>query len=692
MMKSTNATQRFIAAPLFIAVSTANFALAEEAQTFKGHGLEEVVVTAEKRDSDLQNTAMAVGILSGDDAIKRGSVSLDDLLKDMVGVQIQPIGFGSAVNIRGMGWDLPVDVGQSAVTVNYDGAVNANTQASLFGFYDLNRVEVLRGPQGTLYGQNATAGTVNVITADPSTDEISGYALGEVGNYSLRRVEGAINLPLSDTMAIRIAASDIDRDGYMSTGAGDADGTAVRGKFLYEPTDDLKIKLIGEYNKIGGISPDTNTPISFYDAGEPYFSVVTSPDQEYDYKFYKYAADIQATIGNGILTILPSYQESDQAGTTFFPPIQQVIDNGDDNIKQKAIEVRYGSLPEAEIQWTTGIYYYDKEQALVAPFGPCAALGCDRGNGSEAIFAQMTYPFTESTRLTIGGRYSKDKVSLAQKNMPEQAPFYDAEVEFSNFTYRIALESDLTENSMGYASVSTAIRPGGFNVGVNVDSNEFQEEEVTSYELGYKSRWMEDRLQVNGALFYYDYENYQTVDAAGDPFVDPAGFYVSFFNAASATNMGLELETVALVTDTTKITFGVGYLDATYSSDFYLHLLPWEAPINLKDEPLPRSPEWTFKLGIDQQIPIGSYGVLTAGINARHLSDHKTFAIETPTTIVDAYGVIDATLNFAPNDGSWSINAWVKNAGDKVYKVSGGTNNVIAGAPQMYGVNFRYNF
>jgi len=683
----------FCIAPMALAISSVVHADEPSNKT-----LEEVIVTAEKRTTDLQDTGIAISTVSGDEAVKKGLMNMADMLKDMIGVNIQDVGDGTTVNIRGMGYDLPTDVGEGAVSISYDGAVNSAAQSSIFGFYDLERMEVLRGPQGTLYGRNATGGAVNVMSTNPTSDEVKGYALVEAGNYSHRRLEGAINIPMSDTQAMRVSFSDVDRDGYMSTGSGDVDGTAYRVKYAYTPNDDTRLILSYENNELGGISQDLNAVVSEFDAGNPYVSDRVDPNQSYEFEMDRYTANFETKLGDGILTLITSRADSVRGGTMFFPPAGGLIDQGVDETEQESTEVRYASLPESDVQWVIGAYYYDREQEKILPFGPCGGEGCMFGAGSQAVFGQVTVPMGEDLRIIAGLRYSDDESRLAQRSGPPGNPFENVTASFKNTTWKVGLEKDFSDDVMMYATVATGTRPGGFNTGVNIDSTTFDEEEVTSYEIGVKSRLMEDRLQINGALFRYDYENYQTVDAAGSPFIDPASFYVQFFNAATAEITGLELETLALLSDTTRLNFGIAYLDAVYTSDFVLHkdlgLGPFVAPepVLLKNATLPRSPEFTIKMGLDHDFIIGDSGVLTASANVRWLDDHKGAAIPTPVTEIDAYSVLDLNASYTPNEGDWSANLWVKNASDKIYKLNASTNAIIAGPPRMAGVSVRYNF
>jgi len=676
---------------MYLNAKTGAFSLALIAASINlanAQALEEVVVTAEKRTADLQDTAISVAVITGEDAIKKGSISMDDMLKDMIGVNMQPIGFGSAVNIRGMGWDMPVDISEGAVSVNFDGATNSNTQTSIFGFFDMERLEVLRGPQGTLYGRNATAGAVNVNSANPNVEGVSGYGVVELGNYSHTRLEGAINLPINDSNAVRLAVSDVDRDGYMSTGAADAVGTAVRGKYLFEPSDDFRAVLSAQRSEIGGISPDNNVDYANWAAGNYFLSTATSPEQEYEFVSETISANVDFTAGPGIVTFIPSYDKAERGGTSvvpFGPDAGTLTPAGENLTKQKSAELRYASLPESDIQWTTGLYYYESDRSRTGG-GPCAS-GCLHGKTTEAVFGQLTIPLTDLVRLSLGGRYANDESTYQQPGNPSSA-FYDASLESSKFTWKAGLEMDVTDEAMAYASIATSTRPGGFNE-VNPEMPTFDQENVTSYEVGLKSRWLDQTLQVNGSAFYYDYEDYQSVDIRIN---EDNEFEGNFYNAGSARNYGLELETITLVGESTRITLGANYLNAKFNSDVIIHPDIFGPGVNLNGETLPRSPQWTVKGGLENMFDIGDVGMLTTNISARWSDDQIGVANRNDSSEIDAYAIVDLNANFEPYEGIWSLNLWVKNAADKLYKAGASDNRVQVGPPRMYGGSVTFNF
>ena len=220
--------------------------------------LEEVVVTAQRREENVQRTAIAITAISGQDIVKRGDTSLDAVLAATPSVQIQGNSSGAQVYVRGIGSNNDPVYGNPAVNLNIDGVYQQQPAAVTGGMYDIARVEVLRGPQGTLYGRNATGGSINVITNDPS-DGFAGSGSIQLGNYSQKRVEGMVNAPVTDTLAVRVAFTSERRDGYLSNGDSDADSIAARLKILYKPSDDLRLLVGASYIDEKG-SPQGSVP------------------------------------------------------------------------------------------------------------------------------------------------------------------------------------------------------------------------------------------------------------------------------------------------------------------------------------------------------------------------------------------------------------------------------------------------
>ncbi|MEM7017326.1 MAG: TonB-dependent receptor, partial [Pseudomonadota bacterium] len=237
-----------------IALVTASGSTQVLAQADEGSGLviEEIIVTASRRAESIQDSSLVIEALTGDQLKDRGVNNLVDLGNIVPSLQVGAAGPALQVYIRGVGNSTATSFGSPAIAVSKDGAYIPRAPSIASHFYDLQRVEILKGPQGTLYGRNATGGAVNLITNGPDFDGLSGYAAADVGDYNKIQVEGAVNIPLSETFATRISAINVDRDGYMSDGTSDDKHWSTRFQTLWEPSEKISWKFQGQYAKYDG--------------------------------------------------------------------------------------------------------------------------------------------------------------------------------------------------------------------------------------------------------------------------------------------------------------------------------------------------------------------------------------------------------------------------------------------------------
>src|SRR5208337_1666902 len=235
--------------------------------------IEEIVVTAQRREENLQKTSVPIDVLSGDELRNANVLRVTDLSAAVPGLLIGEGAGPTQIYIRGVGDFGSTPINNPAVATNFDGVYVARTQALEGNFFDVARVEVLKGPQGTLYGRNASGGAINIITNRPSFDAVSGYGDVEVGNYSMREFQAALNLPVSSNLAVRLAGQAVDRDGYVSpTGGDDDQHQAGRLQALWR-ADNVTLLVAGDYAHVGGIGPDFVVLSNNYaGTGSPYTS------------------------------------------------------------------------------------------------------------------------------------------------------------------------------------------------------------------------------------------------------------------------------------------------------------------------------------------------------------------------------------------------------------------------------------
>ena len=667
----------------------------------QGQTLGEVIITANKTENTLQKTGIAVTTISGLEMRESGLVSSEQVLRNVPNVVVQGAARGYVIAIRGLGSDLPPGVGESAVTTNFDGIYNFRAESGTIGFFDMNRVEVLRGPQGTLYGRNATGGVVNVISNDPVLNKFEGYGTVDVGNYSHMRFEGAINAPLGDKAAARVSFASVNRDGYLSNGSNDAVGTGVRTKLRFKPSDKVDIVVAGEYNKLGGKGPGFVPYALFSDpSNDDKLTTTVSPDVAQDYTSLKLWANINIEAGPGILTLLPSYQRGEGEVTgerggmlsTSFDPNPAL---------QTSFEARYASKPESKIGWVIGTFYYGLENNISGIPTP-DAKNIDKTN-SIAGFGQVTYPFSDKFRGLVGVRFGSDTKSFETNaiDFATMTPLTtNVEDTWTAFDWKIGLETDLKENVLAYLTLASGHRPGGFNSFQAAAPPRFESESLISGELGLKSRFSE-KFQLNAAVFYYNYNDFQVPD-----FFIPAGspFPILEISNRDVTNSGVEVETKALLTKNTVLGVAATLLNSEYTSDFTLTgpLGPPPPPggppppppptIDMKGETLPHAPSFTFNASLEHTFVLGNFGRATPSIRYRYIGDQYVAPYPGDEQFQEGYGMVDANIKFGTKNGRWSLNLYGRNLTDEITKIAFFASDVIVGSPRQVGASLTARF
>lgn len=707
-------------------------ALAETAEPQTGGKDADIVVTAQKRETKLQDTPIAVSVVSGEQIAAEARTKLDDALVNAPGVNVQGVSRGFMVSIRGLGLNLPPQNGAGAVATNFDGTYNSRGEAASTGFYDLERIETLSGPQSTIYGRNAVGGVVNVISRNPELGVLGGYVQGEVGNYSNFRGEGALNLPLADSVALRVAAAGVTRDGYLSNGRDDNKASSLRAKLLVDPGAGLSLLLGYEQTTLGGKGPGA-IPDSSFVAGTHY---TTDPSDGYQHHVArKYWAEVKADIGPGELVLQPSYQTlkgivQGSFGGNFAYNYDPLYTN------QFAFEARYGSKAEAKVQWDVGYYHYHNNgtgplpisgacyaysatpvaganQVYIpapgfsnAPAGPpgtpCVTtayatdFGVDaRSTNVDSVFGQATLPLGERARLTLGGRESwvttggSSDLNSNNTNGATGTPLTTpnvvqlATVKTSYFDYKATLEADLSENTLVYATVASGHREGGYSFqSATAAPSPYAPESMVDYEVGIKNTLLDGALLLNADVFYYDYKSYQLVY-----FNPAAGIFSPQFNTYPGREIGAEAYAAFALTAADKFTASLVYLDSEL-----------KGTSAYAGAPFTNSPKWAFKAGYAHEFELGDAGTLTARGDFRALSQqlvYPTFAADiTPSasTVMPGYATGDLFLSWASANRRYSLTGYVKNVNDKLIKSSEFFGYGQVQAPRTYGVTASVKF
>jgi iron complex outermembrane receptor protein len=703
-----------------------------------GTAIEEVVVTAQRRSEDLLDVPLAVTALTEDRLNNAGVTNSVQLAAVVPNLQINSA-FGDAqpnFTLRGIGVANEFNANQaSPIGIYVDDAYLAARTLHGMQLYDLERVEVLRGPQGTLYGRNTTGGAINFITRMPQLEGAGGYISVGAGNFGLVETNAAGEVTLvPDRFGMRVAVNYAKHDGYfnnLTAGQPDAqsqDDLSGRISFRIRPTDSLDIKIKVYDGRSGGVqngvhpigtAPDGSNPISGYKrSGDlDFFDVEMNDTGETKIKAHGALLDVAwAASDNLSFTSLTSYDKGDYhtAADVDGSPYSVVFNTYNAGTKQLNQELR-ANLSAGSLNLTAGLYYgWDevdtKNLFMILGGYPASAFGIGQEylqrRRSEAVFAQGDYNFDQHWALSAGLRYTKDKIEYEHgrayltdidgvptvSTLPVSGPF-DPNAELATlkhdgdaFTGRIALSYHTDSGHLLYASYSRGYRAGVFN-GNATDLTALtyvRPESVDAYEIGVKGRFIDDRLMLTAAAFHYNYVDQQIQDV-----VAPFSF---LRNAPRSTLNGLELEATARLTSDLTLEGAIGWLDAKYDE---LTL----SGINIDGNELPFAPHFTGSAGFNWLAGNVGGGDVTFAGNV----DYSTRVWFSPFNAVNGNQNLQEGPSARVNASvSWrrdkvTAELWAKNLFEEEYYTYGldirslGIDYLVPAPPRTFGVRLRYD-
>ena len=703
--------------------------------------LEEVVVTATKRSVALEDLAGAANVISGD-AIRPGGIQeVRDMQVDIPNLSLgDQFGF-ARVFMRGIGM-TSIDIGgEGAVAFLQDGAIVPRPAAQLMGMFDLDQVEVLRGPQGTLYGRGATAGAINMVTTKPG-DEFGGYANLTVGNYDLVNFQGAVDIPVGDAFAMRLATSIDQRDGYgdnIFTGddVNDRDAEAYRITMKYDDGGSWDATLSAQYYE----EDDNNYAFNYFGQSEgssipvpfavPILGGKTVGMVGGD--FHDINSDQEAINERDgyLVNLILNFDFNDATSLRSVTSVQNMdrflrddLDSTDanlfgqnnyteesDSFGQEFI-LNYSS---GDLDIVGGVMYFEEElfgEVRVPLTNICFLLAPDlcgteigdiinSGNYLQdgdvdieawGVYAEATYRLNEQWTVIAGLRYNYeerdgtgsfifDAISL---NVPT-----DAKDDWDDITPRLTLQWEPNDNLMLYGTYNEAFKSGVINTGST--SPPLDPETVKAYELGLKGSNNDASFRYSLAAFYYDYEDLQI------SFVDETST-VSTINAAEAENYGAELELDAEFGAGFSADFYLTYLSAEYEEFFNGDYANGFAIADLSGNTLPNAPEYTAKIGVSWETSLGN-GILRVRGEAYYQDEVYFTEWNRKDAYQDSYEQYNASIDYVWNE-SWLVSVWGRNLSDEEVI----SNNIITAPlydslrvgsvlpPRTYGATVGYQF
>jgi iron complex outermembrane receptor protein len=669
--------------------------------------LEEIIVTAERRRTSLQVTPIAATVMTGEKLADSGVTMVDQLQFISPGATVNNFGQGIDFNIRGIGKAEHNTQTTTGVITYRDGVATFPGYFTAEPYYDIARVEILRGPQGTFVGQNATGGAVFVTSQDPIINGgTTGYIQGQIANYSGYGAQGALNLPVSDTFAARVAFNGEARDSFYDiagphTGDDGVKTGSARLGLLWAPSESLAVLLKTDYSYLdlsGYPSDPVNSP------NDP-FDITANGDMHALDRFGRAVLKIDYTFGNGTtLRSVSGYQEgrteyrADLDGTSVGNSL--FGDKVDETIYSQ--EINLISPDSGRIKWVLGAYYQDDEYEflpgefyIVTPTGRYELEGTNPKEAS-AVFGQLTFGLTDALELQLGARYTEtsttNHILINQFGLPL---VQEQKAEYSNTSGKVALNWTVDPHHFLYAFVATGFRPGGLNVPVGLGvPAPFDEERVKNYEVGWKAGWMDGNVRTQLDAYYNDYENFQVT--VGYPTIPVFGFELN--NPNKTTIYGFEAQLEAAFGQF-AFDAGLGWMRSKlgkfYAVDPRVPSFgacdPRTGPatlacINLDGNDQTYAPDFTFNLGAQYEFDLAGGDTVAPRVNYGHVSQQwaTLFENEARGDRVEARNIVNAQI--AWRHGSLVTSLYGANLTDQHYVGAVNSGLRFAGPPRTFGV------
>lgn len=715
---------------------------------------DEIVVTAQKREERTLDIGLNVATVSAE-ALKDARVTQVNDLGAVIGnidIKEQVPGAIPVVTIRGVGLDDFSATNSASAGIYVDEVYLASTGMMSTELFDLARVEVLKGPQGTLYGRNSTAGAINIITQAPK-DAFEASAMAGYGDYETAEAELILNLPVSEQLALRFAGRGLWQDeGYYTSRAlpgqtlGSREVYAGRAQALLQLTDklDVLLKLEGERSNsemgqpefFGAINPMTFGPCApilagrvdntqctdffgYTDTdGDPFIGDWTT-DAHYDIEAWDATLKINGDLGFATLTSVTGYRSHDRS---FFidadaTPLPQVDFNQTDRVEQVSQELRLTG-DTGKVKWVLGAFASHDEVTVYTPgfhdflFATRTRIDAYQETDSVALFANGDWALSDRLSLVTGVRFTSEErsyiggttdlnpfgVSLLCGPLMLCAPvpgstaplsFINSEISDDNVSWRLGLEFKPTQDSLLYATVSRGTKSGGYFSGITTSTDQLRPYEPEEL-TAYEvgAKAKYETVRLEASVFYYDYQDFQAFVRFDGGFVPVQ----KLDNIDSAEVFGADFDVLWSPLPDTDVTLRLGLLDTELSA-----FATTAGPVAAGNR-LPNAPELTFSGGVRQGFRLSDALRLEALVDASYADDVFKDALNDPLIASPSHWLFNARLALMPTEGPWEFAVYGRNLGDEQYVVNGlnvtslGFGNRNYNAPRTWGVELRYSW
>jgi len=730
----------------YLSVVAANALMLSAPQLLQAQALEEVIVTAERRVESLQDVPMSVTVFSGDQISDAGISSLADISLQTPNLNLTTFNIAEPqIFLRGIGTTNDSAASDPAVAIFVDEVYLGRPGGASTDLYDLERIEVLRGPQGTLYGKNVAGGAINIFSKKPQ-QEFEARAGVTVGNEGLVKLNGYINGPLTDTLAGKLTISSHDRDGYaknVTTGQDleDMDAINLRSQLLFTPSDRVDILLGVDYNDIDSngesrFITDYDTPAlsglasipPFIAIGKASIAGLDERESSHDVEQYSekeilgFLGRVDVDLDWGVFTSITAYRESDTSWLQSLTPVQgeppivgdrvaglsEVIDGANEEADQFSQEFRLSGESDS-LKWVGGLYYIkenvERDETFITwwdAITPLAGLSPgdvtyfqDATTESYAVFGQATWNATDALAFTLGARYTEDdkEVEASAVNnldspiggIPLVAPGYvnaTGQETWDDTTLRGSVEWTVADDQLLYVTYSEGFKSGIFpSQAANGDAATTPIDPEQATNIEIGAKTQWWDNRLRFNIAYFDLD-----------YEDLQVFFLAnnVLNTANANAevSGIELDFAAAITENFTLTGSYANMDGEYT-EYELE------DDDFSGNELSRAPEETWTLTGTYSTAFESGALLDLVATVSHTGDYFMEASNDQRSIQESFEVWDASVNYTSADGDWTLSFWGKNLDDELYAshkilgTFGGVTNLWA-PPRTYGASFNY--
>lgn len=750
---------------LVAGVSLFAFSQVSLAQEAPANGLEEIVVTAQKREQNLQQVPVSVTALSAEAIANKGITQFENLAQTAPGLTITQgtQRTGNSINLRGIGTSVFSIGVEPAVAVVVDDVPILNQGQAFATLTDIERIEVLRGPQGTLFGKNASAGVVNIVTRAP-TETLTGRIAGSATTDDEYRIEAGISGPLGENVGFRLNGFYSHFRGYvrnLATGnyLGADESWGIRGKLAADISDTVKIAISAEHSETDGNS--TPRTVRTFQPGATIFGaslaanstgIRVGPDnyvlnQNLDGiangKSTNVSGRITVDLGNLDLISISSYQkwgldtldDVDQVNLPVFGSPTGLSQSSPYDTKYYTQELRLVSTAPSAFQYILGAFYSNGTTDRSFDRGPSGPLLAQwkstAGTKTYAAFAQGTYDISATTHIDGGIRYNHEKIDVAfqRLNRPAVAPANNAvcldtctgNAADDAVTGKVSLRQDVAERVMVYASFATGYKGQGYDVSSGFTparaANPVKPETSRAYELGFKSRFLDNKVQLNVTGFWTDYNNFQAQSAVVQP---DQSVQFQLNNVGKLRSRGIEVELQTKPTRALSFDFAGTYLDAKVKEYPFANCYTGQTAAqgcfdidgsgpgtataqNLAGKTLANAPRWMFNTSAVYDIfldaaPFDAF----VTVDYRYQSKVNFDLAQNPLYVQRGYGVLNGSIGIRQRDDQYRVALFVNNLFDNNFASNIGglvggpataSNQVLSRNSRRYfGIRANYNF